>query len=704
MTNNQEKNNLDSRLQSMVTKFIGGHGLDSRDEDEQFEAFVAHLVIRRFHQEYHERPDIADVENFLVGGTDDAGLDAIGIFINGLAVHTEADVDRIAKANRHIQAQFVFVQAKRSASFDSAGIVKFTRGAHWFLRSALDVEHTSDLDISRYNEKVQDRVRLAGHVYRHCGDKMSKDPECFLYYASTGVWDSKGDFEPARHFEDGRLDLERSFNLPVAAIPFGRDDLRTIYRHLERAVEKRLTFHEVATIPATPQVDEAYIGVVTGSEFVQLLSTDNGDLDRRLFYDNVRDYQGDNEINVAIAKTLTEAGASFPFLNNGVTIVAHDASRIKGSSRGFNIQDFQIVNGCQTSYVLFNNRAIIDDQTFVPVKLIVTTERDLVTEIIRGTNSQTPIKVTDLHLLTQFHVELEDFYKAEELKRQPDVDEANRVHYERRSGQYRYTRVEQKSIVTSSIQTSAMVAMFLDHPERYRDGLEGLFEAFGDKLYQMADPKRQHQLHPYYASGLAALMLDRWRLTQEDRSQISLFQAHVLMRLRVSIAGDKMPPLWGRKMEEYCSKIVNTINDEQRWADACHSAFKEVQNQWEQMQRERDGRPLKIRGLSREVKEAREFAERLGGRPQAHAATDIRRRGTPGTILSFNHSRYSGRIKTENDEIVAVYGEDLAGAAPPQQWRPGARVWFKVGEDTGPTATAGMKKATEISFGPEIDE
>ena len=687
----------DPVLSSMVTRFVNGHGLDSLSEDRQFEAFVAHMVIRRYHQEYHDQLDIADVENFLVGGTDDAALDAIGIFLNGLAVHTETDVDEIAEKNRHVQVQYVFVQAKRSPSFDSGGIVKFTRGVRWFCRSALDLARSPNSNLSRYNESVHDRVRLAGYIHRSYGDRMPEEPTCFLYYASTGVWSD--DSEPAHTFEDGRLELEQSpdFDLhSVFTFPLGRDNLKAIYRHLDRAVEKTVTFLDYATIPATPQVDAAYIGVVAGDEFVRLLSTDTGDLDRQLFYDNVRDFQGDdeNEINKAIAETLIQDSESFPFMNNGITIVAHDASSSKESYNGFRIQDFQIVNGCQTSYVLFNNKDKIDDRTFVPVKLIVTTERKLATEVIRGTNSQTPVKAEELRLLTQFHVELEDFYKAEEANRQPD--EAAQVHYERRSGQYRYTLVDPKRIVSARLQTAAMVAMFLDQPEYYRQPHGTLFDRFGGDLYQMAEPKFRHQMYPYYTSGLAALMYQEWHRTQEDRQEITHFRGHTLMRLRVSIAGRKMPSLSNAKMEAYCRKIVDAIGDEQRWAEACRRAVADVQDQLKHLAAEKD-RELKIQDLLTQPGAAHELVERLGGNRRAHAAVDVRRRGARGTITSFNNSQFRGLIQTENGEIITVYGTDH-GTIPLKQWKPGTRVWVKVGEDDRPERTGGRKKATEVEL------
>ena len=61
-------------------------------------------------------------------------------------------------------------------------------------------------------------------------------------------------------------------------------------------------------------------------------------------------------------------------LNNGVTIVADSISKTGDT---FTIEDYQIVNGCQTSHVLcnFNNAGGPTGPIQIPVKLIVSTKR-----------------------------------------------------------------------------------------------------------------------------------------------------------------------------------------------------------------------------------------------------------------------------------------------------------------------------------------
>lgn len=91
-----------------------------------------------------------------------------------------------------------------------------------------------------------------------------------------------------------------------------------------------------------------------------------------VFEDNVRDFQGtNNDVNNGIEKTLkNEDSDLFSVLNNGVTIVA---SSISTTGDNFTIRDYQIVNGCQTSNVLFNNRkGDYINNVNIPIKIIAT--------------------------------------------------------------------------------------------------------------------------------------------------------------------------------------------------------------------------------------------------------------------------------------------------------------------------------------------
>ena len=191
-------------------------------------------------------------------------------------------------------------------------------------------------------------------------------------------------------------------------MPVDAELLKTIYRELERGVVRTVELNRTAVFPRIDGVDDAYVGLLPGDEFLKLVSTTDGELNRELFYDNVRDFQGNNPVNNEINHTLADEARrrNFPLLNNGVTIVARSITR-RGDS--FTISDFQIVNGCQTTHVLFQNKASMDADTFIPIKLVATNDSQVVAEVIKATNRQTAVHPEALESLSPFHKELEDF-------------------------------------------------------------------------------------------------------------------------------------------------------------------------------------------------------------------------------------------------------------------------------------------------------
>src|SRR5690606_18074674 len=63
--------------------------------------------------------------------------------------------------------------------------------------------------------------------------------------------------------------------------------------------------------------NSSYVGVVTISDYLKFIQNDRGDLRDDLFDSNVRDYEGDNDVNSSIMSTLTSnASNDFWWLNN----------------------------------------------------------------------------------------------------------------------------------------------------------------------------------------------------------------------------------------------------------------------------------------------------------------------------------------------------------------------------------------------------
>jgi len=113
---------MDRITTSLLSEFCSENDLESQPEHRQFEHFACYLAVNR---NYTETFDTADV---VTGGGNDLGIDGIACIVNGTLV-TDPDLIReLADTNGYIDAIFVFVQADRSSSFESAKLGTFAPG------------------------------------------------------------------------------------------------------------------------------------------------------------------------------------------------------------------------------------------------------------------------------------------------------------------------------------------------------------------------------------------------------------------------------------------------------------------------------------------------------------------------------------------------------------------------------------------------
>jgi cold shock CspA family protein len=537
-------------LQGFVTSFAEERGMTGVDESTVFEAFSVSSVLRKFHQ-----CDAAEIEEFLTGGSGDGGIDAVAILVNGHPAKTKEDVDFFIEKLRRLDVEFVFIQAKTSASFESSSIGTLVHGVNQFFSADPTIDFRSELENLR---------QLKDYIY-HRSIAMERNPRCCLYYVSTGVWNN--DPEPRSRFEDGKIQLEKTkLFSKIDTTPVDSERLKNVYRELERGVIKEVEFSKTAVFPRVDGVREAYIGLMAGDQFIHLVTTDDGELNRDLFYDNVRDFQGNNPVNQEIDQTLknNDSIGRFPLLNNGVTIVARSVNR---TGEIFKISDFQIVNGCQTSHILYQNRGTVNAEAFVPVKLVVTDDSDVIAEVIKATNRQTAVLPEALESLSPFHKELEDFYAAQHA----GVKREDRIYYERRSKQYAFDIIRPINIITLTAQTKSFLAMFLNEPHSHPRYYGELLKAYESRLFV-----HDHKPAPYYLSGFAFSAVEHlFNSGHLDRSMKS-WRYHVLMLLRMQMAGVDVPPLNSNRVVKYSLEIVEQLKSKEALRRNCEVAIETI--------------------------------------------------------------------------------------------------------------------------------
>ncbi|RAM51928.1 MAG: AIPR protein [Hapalosiphonaceae cyanobacterium JJU2] len=401
---------MDQILKNYVKNFVDESSLEHLDESTAFEYFVNHTIISKIH------PDPFDVEATTVGGSNDNAIDGIAILVNDYLATSEEEIDYFRKSLRRFDVKFIFIQSKTSATFDSGHLGNFLFGVRSFFEEQPAIP---------MNPQLKNLRELKDYIYTFSID-MDKPPVCEMHYVTTGTWTGDANLEGRVKVEKTALESTKLFSL-VRFVPVDNEHLKLLYLELRRKVTKEINFEKHTAMPSIGEVHQAYIGILPASEYLKLITDRDGNLVRSLFYDNVRDYQGSNLVNQEIDATIRDRDQSdrFALLNNGITVVAKNIQQV--GSR-FSIQDYQVVNGCQTSHVIFLNKDALTDKMFVPLKLIVTNNTEVTNQIIRATNRQTQVYVEAFESTKPFHKQLEEFYNTFKDERP--------LYYERRSKQY----------------------------------------------------------------------------------------------------------------------------------------------------------------------------------------------------------------------------------------------------------------------------
>jgi hypothetical protein len=206
------------------------------------------------------------------------------------------------------------------------------------------------------------------------------NPECFLYYVTTGQWSNDNDLVVRSSAERDDLMATGNFR-SVEFVPVGAEQIQKLYNQAKNAITRDFVFEKRTVLPDIANVKEAHLGFLGATEFLRLLCDDNGQIIDSLFYENVRGWEGYNTINNEIRETLLSGDRDrFILMNNGITIIAKS---LHTTANKFTMSDYQVVNGCQTSNVLFDNRALLaNNDVRVPIRIICTTDESVTESVI----------------------------------------------------------------------------------------------------------------------------------------------------------------------------------------------------------------------------------------------------------------------------------------------------------------------------------
>lgn len=523
---------MDSVTQALMKDFAESNGLAGLSGDKQFEHFAAYSVVSsRFTEEF-------DTGDLVVGDGGDLNVDAFAVMVNGRLANDADYIDDVLSLNGYLDAEFIIVQAKSSSSFDGAALIA--------LGDNLVNEVFSPAQKLPVNDDVGRLIEIKERILQNAS-KLKNNPVCRVYYVCTGNW--ADDAYLVEIIKRKRHDLLNT-NLfsEVTFEPIGARQLQALYRATKTSIAREVKFEKLLTLPTIDGVSASYLGVLPVEQFLKLIVDDSGNIIKSVFVDNVRDFQGENPVNADIAKTITDGlFDQFVLRNNGITIVARN---IRVTSSQYVLEDYQIVNGCQTSHVIFAHKHEITGDLLVPVKLIHTVSEDVAQSIIKSTNKQTNVEENDLLALTQFQRDLEDYYGG--------VQGDTKLYYERRAKQYAGSGASEKGrIVTIGNQLKCYASMFLDLPNQASRYQGTLLKTVKDRVFQPS-----HKPEPYFLSALAAYRFEiaLRKLINEERD-IRPFKYFLLFAFRSRFELEDYPGAPNKRASAYCKQLESFLGD-----------------------------------------------------------------------------------------------------------------------------------------------
>jgi AIPR protein len=524
---------LDRITSKLVDAFVAATQIEGLSDAERFERFVNFSVIS---SEHSDTFDIEDVS----GPGNEVGIDGIAVIVNGALVTTPEQVTDLASRNGYVEATFVFVSSKRSASFAEAEVANLAMAVSDFFGDAT-LPRTDFID--GYLE-VKQEVYASGALFSR-GLPVLK-----LYYVTMGRWEEPPVIVHRIDHERAQLEATEQFeHVQIQAL--GAKQLRELYFRTQKPVEREFSLKQRVTLPPIPGVSEAYLGIIPATDYVELLEDDAGQLRKSLFTDNVRDFRGAaNPVNASIASTLRSPERDrFAILNNGVTVVARDI-RVTGD-RLF-MRGYQVVNGGQTSHVLFEEKASLDENVWVPIRIIGTDDDDLTTAVVTATNSQTPVAAQELHSRSQFERDLERYFAT--------FTGPQALHYERRTRQYSdATDIEKVRIITRDQLVRAFAAMFLDEPHRATGYVPTLMDQLGQRIM-----REDHKLEPYYAAAYGQYRLEFLLRNKQLQPMYKPGRWQVLMAARHLGIGPDVGAPTSKEITNSATELMEIFWDDKR--------------------------------------------------------------------------------------------------------------------------------------------
>jgi len=423
---------------------------NSLADDDFFEIFTFEQILKNYELSYEE------FMSGKIGGGDDGGIDGFFAFINDEMLDEDTDLSAFKKNPTII---LFLVQAKRTPSFSEIAVER----AITTVEGIFDL--TKDMSVLRsiYNANLIDKAEMFRNAYL---ELAANHPvlQVNYFYASKG--DISNIHPKVRHKAETLNDIiSKKFAGASARNGFmGARELLEMAR-LEKSYTLQLRFLENYISRGA----DNYVILSTLKDYYDFVIDKDDKLRRYIFESNVRDYQGEVEVNRDIQLTLeSNDKLDFWWLNNGITILASKASIV---GKTITLDDVQVVNGLQTTTTIYNHlkgKNTKDENRSILIRIVVTSDPETRDRIIKATNFQTAIPPASLRATDRIHRDIEDYFLS------------HNWFYERRKNYYKNLGKQVDKIISIPYLAQAVMAVVLCEPHNARSKPSSLIKRDAD--------------------------------------------------------------------------------------------------------------------------------------------------------------------------------------------------------------------------------
>ncbi|MCS5695409.1 AIPR family protein [Desulfofundulus thermocisternus] len=528
-------------VQGHLKDFVREHSIENLPEDKQFELFANYCIISQY---YPTRFDLDKVTT----DVNDSGIDGLAFIADGELILSADEAEALfSKPKRNIDVVIIFIQAKRSESFSRGDILKFGDGVEDFFRDEPNLPKCELLLSGKeiFEETVNNVSKVA-----------NGKPNIKLFYVTTGIYEKRKEIVGTIDNIKERLRKTGLF-YQIDFTPVDRELLINYWVKTWKSIEAKIDVKGYTPYPEMKGVNEAYLCIVSAKEIVEKILIDEDNKIRNfIFQENVRHFLGeDNPVNKSIEATLRSNNSKerFAILNNGITIISPD---VRVQSDTISLRDFQIVNGCQTCHVLYYNYPLLSDNVMVTAKIVEAEDTDVITEIVKATNSQSKVEEIQFYSLKPVIKNIEAYFDA--VNKELSDDE--KIYFERRDKQFVGKSIPDIRIFDIKDTARAVASMFWERPDLAARYPSQMFEELSDKIYQEGIKEII-----YYTANLAAYRLHLLRSNARIPYKYGKYKWHMLMCLKYIVnKHEEQPDLKSSKIEGYCEKIISACRDYER--------------------------------------------------------------------------------------------------------------------------------------------